>query len=333
LIEAKPHVGTDLLRGVVKNIRAEIIALGGEIRFETRLEGFRAKSGRLASIMTSSGEIAADTLILAPGHSARDTFRTLAELGVELTSKPFSVGLRIEHLQADVDAALYGNFAGHPLLPHAEYSHSHRRGERAVYTFCMCPGGLVVPAASEDGGVVTNGMSEHARAFDNANSALVVSVSAADYGGALFDGVNFQRRLEQAAFKQGGESYAAPVQDMGSFLDGKPGFVPGKVAPGYSRGITPGDFAALFPAEVTAWLKEGAAAFGKRQSGFSSRNAVLTGVESRTSSPIRIERRENRESKTISGLYPCGEGAGYAGGIMSAAVDGWRTAEAVLGAG
>ncbi len=334
LTMAKPHVGTDILRTVVKSIREEIVSLGGEVRFGIRLTGMAARGGKLCAVKTSEGEIAAETLILAPGHSARDTFKMLLEAGVTLVPKSFSVGVRIEHLQSRVDSAMYGKFAGHPLLPPAEYVHSLRDKEgdgRAVYTFCMCPGGVVVPAASEPDGVVTNGMSEHSRNRENANSALVVSVSKADFDtneGPLC-GVEFQRKLEIAAFKQTQGTYAAPVQDAGSFMDGAAGFRLGEVIPSYGLGgfgVAPGDFSAIFPGTVIKMLRAGLTAFGRRQTGFDSREAALTGVETRTSSPVRILRRENRECNEISGVFPCGEGAGYAGGIMSASADGWRTA-------
>lgn len=332
LARAKPHVGTDMLRSVIKSIREEIISLGGEIRFNTRLDGLVIKNGWLCALQTSAGEIAADSLILAPGHSARDTFAMLTERGVHLEAKPFSVGVRIEHLQPDVDRALYGNFAGHPLLPAAEYQHSLREGSRAVYTFCMCPGGSVVAAASEQGGVVTNGMSEFKRDGVNANSALVVSVSAEDFGRGVFGGVDFQRRLERAAFAQGGGGFRAPAQDVGSFLNGKAGLKAGRVAPDYLPGVAAGDFSRIFPPIVTRLLRDGLLAFGRRQTGFANANSILTGVETRTSSPVRILRGEDFQAPGVAGLYPCGEGAGYAGGIMSAAVDGLKCAEALAAA-
>lgn len=329
LIQAKPHVGTDLLRAIVRSIRGEIISLGGEVRFDTRLDGLNISAGRLRSVITPDGEIEAAELVLAPGHSARDTFEMLAKQNIVLAPKPFSVGVRIEHLQSDIDKALYGDSAGHPLLPKAEYSHSWRDENRAVYTFCMCPGGVVVAAASENGGVVTNGMSEYARGRANANSALVVSVSAKDFGGGAFDGVEFQRRLERAAFSQAGSNYRAPAQDVGSFLDGNPGFCQGKIEPSYTRGISSGNFDKIFPEEITKHMREGIRIFARRQAGFDDRNGILTGVETRTSSPVRILRGADFAAVGVSGLYPCGEGAGYAGGIVSAAVDGWRVAGAV----
>ena len=328
LTQAKPHIGTDLLRGIVKSIREEIISLGGKVYFNTRLDDIIMKNGAASSVLTTRGEIAAPALILAPGHSARDVFQMLLKRGAQLAPKPFSAGLRIEHLQSEVDKALYGDFAGHALLPKVEYQHSWREGERAVYTFCMCPGGVVVPAASEDGGVVTNGMSAYARDGRNANAALVVSVSPKDWDG-VFGGVELQQKLERAAFSQGG-GYTAPVQDVGSFLNEKPGFHAGRVLPSYLPGITPGDFAKIFPRHITEMLKKGIAAFGRKQTGFAAPDGVLTGVETRTSSPVRILRGENLEAAGLGGIYPCGEGAGYAGGIMSAAVDGIRCAEALV---
>ena len=328
LTQANPHIGTDLLRGIVKSIREEIRGLGGEVHFHTRLDDIVLTNGALSAVMTTRGEIVAPSLILAPGHSARDMFEMLFKRGAQLLPKPFSVGLRIEHLQSEVDKALYGDFAGHELLPKAEYRHSLRIGGRAAYTFCMCPGGVVVPAASEDGGVVTNGMSGYERSGENANSALVVSVSPGDTGG-VFGGMEFQRKLERAAFDEGGGGYAAPVQDTGSFLNGNPGFVPGKVMPSYLPGVAPGDFAGIFPHHIIEMLKQGITAFDRRQTGFASPGGVLTGVETRTSSPVRILRNANFQAAGLAGIYPCGEGAGYAGGIMSAAVDGIKCAEAL----
>ena len=332
LKKAKPHIGTDHLRHVVTAIRAEILRLGGQVRFNTCMTGLLTDpAGRLCGCRTASGDIPAETVILAPGHSARDTFVMLAGAGLSMQSKPFSVGVRIEHLQRDIDRALYGSMAGHPRLPVGEYQLSLRKGERAVYTFCMCPGGLVVPAASEEGGVVVNGMSHFARNEKNANSALVVSVDSKDFGPGVLDGMQFQRRLEQAAFAAGGGDFTAPVQDVGSFLAGKPGWKQGRVAPSYARGVAGADLSALFPAQVTSMLADGLQAFERRISGFSAPDALLTGVETRTSSPVRILRGENLQADKMPGLYPCGEGAGYAGGIMSAAVDGLRCALSLMG--
>ena len=327
LYEAKPHIGTDKLRKVVHEIRREIMSLGGKILFNTRLEGIRHKSGKLSAVITNNGEIPANSLLLAIGHSARDTFAALAQSGVPMEPKPFSVGVRIEHLQADIDKALYGEFAGHPLLPPGEYQLSHRHGERAVYTFCMCPGGVVVPAASERGGLVTNGMSEHARDGKNANCALVVSVSPGDFGSAE-GAISFQRKLEQSAFTLGGGNYCAPVQTVGQFL-GK-GSGPGRVQPSYHIGTISADFTGIFEREIVDMLKLGITAFGRKLAGFDCPDAILTAVESRTSSPVRIPRGLDMQCAEIRGLYPCGEGAGYAGGIMSAAVDGISAAQMLV---
>lgn len=325
---AKPHIGTDRLRGVVRAIREDIVAHGGEVRFRTRLTGLRVQSGRVRAACLGGGEeAAAGTLILAAGHSARDTFEMLLQSGVRLEPKPFSVGVRIEHLQSAVEQALYGRYAGHPRLPRGEYQLSLRKGERAVYTFCMCPGGTVVAAASEPGGVVTNGMSDYNRDRRNANAALVVSVDAFP---APLDGVAFQRELERAAFAAGGGDYRAPCQTVGAFLAGKPGAPGDEVTPSYPAGVTPARLDTLFAPGITAMLRDGLRAFGRRQHGFDAPQAVLTGVETRTSSPVRIPRTAACEAVSMQGLYPAGEGAGYAGGIMSAAVDGLRVAAAVV---
>ncbi|MBQ9938713.1 MAG: hypothetical protein IJO96_04195, partial [Oscillospiraceae bacterium] len=267
---------------------------------------------------------------LAIGHSARDTFKMLLQNGVDAISKPFSVGVRIEHLQKDVNSALYGEYAGHPALGKAEYQHSLRdeKTGRAVYTFCMCPGGYVVPAASEEGGVVTNGMSYHQRGGKNANSALVVSVDARDFGDSPLAGMEFQRRLEQKAFALSG-SYKAPIQTVGAFT-GRGSAKFGRVEPTYPIGVVDADFNRFFPAEISSMLGAGINAFERRQQGFSTADSLLTGVETRTSSPIRIPRGEDMQSVSLKGIYPCGEGAGYAGGIMSAAADGLRVAKAII---
>lgn len=325
---AKPHIGTDHLRAVVRAFRRSIEELGGEVRFHTRLEALRVEGGRLRAVRAGGEEIPARALVLAVGHSARDTFEMLLQSGVALEPKPFSAGVRIEHPQRDIDRALYGALAGHPALPPGEYQLSLRKGGRAVYTFCMCPGGSVVAAASEEGGVVTNGMSLYRRDGENANAALVVSVSPADFGPGALAGVAFQRRLERAAFRAGGGGFRAPAQSAGAFL-GRPESGP-RVAPTYPRGVEEADLAALFPAELSELLRDGLRAFGRRLRGFDAPGALLTGVETRTSSPARIPRGETGEAPGVAGLYPAGEGAGYAGGIMSAAVDGLRAAEAVM---
>ncbi len=329
LYKAKPHIGTDLLQNVVTNLRQELIASGGEIRFETPLMDLQQKNDIL-SVKTPDEEIPASVLVLAVGHSARDTFLMLEQKNFSMAPKPFSVGVRVEHLQKEIDKGLYGELAGHPALPPGEYQLSYREGERGVYTFCMCPGGVVVPAASQEGMVVTNGMSCHARNGINANSAVAVSVGPADYGNNPLDGMRFQQHLEKLAFQAGGGKYCAPVQDMGHFLKGEKGFSSGHVTPSYCRGVTEADFAALFPPFVTDMLKKGFIHFSKKLPGFAAEDSVLTGIETRTSSPVRILRQENYQACGLENVYPCAEGAGYAGGIMSAAVDGLRVALAIM---
>ncbi|MDD2956276.1 MAG: hypothetical protein PHD67_08170 [Oscillospiraceae bacterium] len=328
--KAKPHIGTDRLRALVKALREEVIRLGGEVRFLTCVEGLSFSSGGLCRVKAGGEEIPASALLLAVGHSARDTFRMLLEKGVLAQPKPFSIGVRAEHLQSDIDRGLYGACAGHPALDKGEYQLSYREGERGVYTFCMCPGGVVVPAASEEGGVVTNGMSEYARDGKNANAALVVSVGPEDYGSSPWDGVAFQQELERRAFALGGGNFRAPAQTAGLFLEGKPGLALGRVEPSYALRVEPCGFDRLFPGEVTRMLREGLLRFGRKLPGFAGADTVLTGVETRTSSPLRILRGEDLEAPGFGGLYPCGEGAGYAGGIVSAAVDGIRAAQALM---
>lgn len=323
---AKPHIGTDRLREVVGAMRDRIRALGGEIRFGTRLDGIRrGREGRIVALQTSAGQIGCDALILAIGHSARDTYAMLEEAGIVTCPKPFSVGLRIEHLQEEIDRALYGKYAGHPDLGKGEYALSKRVGEDAVYTFCMCPGGEVVAAASEQGGVVVNGMSRFARDGRNANAALAVSVSPED-------GIAFQRMLEQKAYEMGGGGFRAPVQTVGDFLVGKTGSEPKRIQPTYRGGMTTlAPLHELFPEAIGEMLRLGLHDFERKLAGFAAPDAVLTGVETRTSAPLRILREAG--SLTAVGcdnLYPCGEGAGYAGGISSAAVDGIACASALM---
>lgn len=330
LYKAKPHIGTDHLRGVIKSMRQAILENGGEVLFDTALDDIRSGNGQVEAAVFKQQVQQADVLILACGHSARDTFLMLQNKNLELTAKAFSVGLRIEHLQQDIDRALYGTLAGHPRLPKGEYALSAKVDGRGAYTFCMCPGGVVVPAASEQGGVVTNGMSNHARGGKNANSALVVSVDAKDFKDP-FSAIAFQQQLERLAYRAGGGNFCAPAQDMDSFLAGKAGLKTGKVIPSYARGVTGSDFTTLLSPQIIRCLQQGAASFGRKIKGFDSADAILTGLETRTSSPLRIERdQETRQALGMQGLYPCGEGAGYAGGIMSAAVDGLKTALAVM---
>ncbi len=330
LYQAKPHIGTDLLRDVVKNLRKRILLLGGDIRFETQVTDVMLKNGRLTGVSTNQGTIQTDNAVFAIGHSARDSFEMLFQKGVAMEAKPFSVGARIEHLQEDINKGLYGEYYNHPNLPVGEYQLSYRDGERGVYTFCMCPGGFVVPSCSEENTVVTNGMSEFSRNQKNANAALVVSVSPQDYGTHPLDGVRFQRLLERRAFELGGGDYSAPAQDAGSFMNETAGLRLGRVAPSYCLGVRATDFSQLYPDFIRKMMIDGLLQFDRKLPGFAARDAVLTGPETRTSSPIRMMRTETCESINLRGLYPCGEGAGYAGGIMSAAVDGMRVAEQIM---
>ena len=337
---SKPHIGTFRLVRVVENMRATIESLGGEIRFQSRVADFDIErnangQGQMRGVVLANGErIAADHVVLAIGHSARDTFKLLFERGVHLEAKPFSIGVRIEHPQMLIDRARLGSAAGHPLLGAADYKLVHHCDNgRSAYSFCMCPGGQVVAAASELGGVVTNGMSQYSRAERNANAALVVGIEPKDFPGDArtnpLAGIEFQRQWEEAAFKVGGGTYAAPAQKVGDFLAGRPSTELGSVQPSYTPGIHLTDLAACLPGYVVDALREALPAFDKQIHGFAMADALLTGVETRTSSPVRVTRDERFESVNTRGLYPGGEGAGYAGGILSAAVDGIRAAEAV----
>lgn len=329
LAKAKPHIGTDVLKTVVKNIRREIIALGGEICFETPLTGITMRNGEIWSVKSSRGEERCAALVVACGHSARETFRLLDNSGIIMQPKPFSVGVRIEHRQTAVNESLYGVHAGNPLLPVGEYQLSHRNAEgRGVYTFCMCPGGTVVAAASEHGGVVTNGMSEFARNGENANAAVAVSVSPSDFGSGVFAGCDFARSIERRAFEMT-RGYAAPATTVGGFLSGKPTLKGASVTPTYQRGLAACELRDLFPKFVTDMLEVGLRDFAGKMHCYGDMGAVLTAPETRTSSPIRIPRLENSATAEAANLYPCGEGAGYAGGIMSAAADGMRVARQI----
>ena len=331
LYKAKPHIGTDYLKLVVNRMEQRIRELGGDIFYDTRFENFTMSNGKVSSVHTNKGEIPCGALILALGHSARDTFSMLMTRGVSMIPKPFSVGVRIEHLQDDIDEALYGKSAGNPLLPKGEYNLSCHNGDRGVYTFCMCPGGQVVSAASEECGVVTNGMSNFARNGKNANSAVAVSVNPADYGNTLQSAIAFQRDLEQQAYIAGGKNYAAPCQTVGDFLGKTSGSEPSKVLPTYRDGnVTMTSLDSVLPGFVTESLRYGLENFDRKIKGFASDEAILTGVETRTSSPLRIPRTEQYLAFNFDNLYPCGEGAGYAGGITSAAVDGIKCALAVM---
>ena len=336
LWQAKPHIGTDHLTGAVKRLREEIIDHDGEVRFGTRLSDLILdEDGQLRGVVTEGDrgheELGAEALILATGHSARDTFEMLHLRGADLAQKPFSIGVRIEHDQRMVDRAQYGSAAGHPALGAADYKLScHLPSGRGVYTFCMCPGGWVVAAASEHGGVVTNGMSRFARDGANANSAFLVGVSPGDFEDHHpLAGVRFQRRWENAAFELGGRDFRAPSQLLGDFLQGVASSAAGEVQPTYPLGVEYADLSLCLPDFAVASLREAAPMFDRRLHGFATRDAVLTGVETRSSSPVRVRRDDTLQSN-LRGVYPCGEGAGYAGGIMSAAVDGMRCAEAVL---
>ncbi len=335
LYVSKPHIGTFRLVSMVEKIRAEIESLGGEIRFETKITDFDIHDGQLRGIMLENGEkVEADHLILAPGHSARDTFKTLHERGVYIEAKPFSIGFRIEHPQGMIDRSRYGPYAGHELLGSADYKLVHHASNgRSVYSFCMCPGGTVVAAASEPGRVVTNGMSQYSRKERNANSGIVVGITPKDYPNYSKEnplaGIELQRELEEKAFVAGGKNYEAPGQLIGDFLAGQPSSDFGDVIPSYTPGVKLGDLAEVMPEYVIEAIQEAIPAFAKKIEGYDRHDAVLTGVETRTSSPIRIKRDDTFQSLNTRGLYPCGEGAGYAGGILSAAVDGIRVAEAV----
>jgi uncharacterized FAD-dependent dehydrogenase len=336
LWQAKPHIGTDHLTRVVKRIREQIESLGGEVRFGTRLTDLILDDdGTLRAVVTENErgreDFGAEALILATGHSARDTFEMLHVRGAALAQKPFSIGVRVEHDQRAVDRAQYGHAAGNPALGAADYKLScHLTSGRGVYTFCMCPGGWVVAAASEAGGVVTNGMSRFARDGGNANAAFLVNVTPGDFeDGHPLAGVRFQRRWETAAFELGGRVFRAPAQLMGDFLQGVASSAGGSVRPTYPLGVHYADLSRCLPDFAVASLREAAPMLDRRMRGFAAKDAVLTGVETRSSSPVRVVRDDSLQSN-LRGVYPCGEGAGYAGGIMSAAVDGMRCAEAVL---
>ncbi len=340
LVASKPHIGTFRLVTVVEHLRAEIEALGGEYRFGTRVTGFvtgAAPGGgrRIEALELASGEtLPARHVVLAPGHSARDLFAALVAGGVHVEPKAFSVGVRIEHPQSVIDRARFGTFAGHPSLGAADYKLVHHAsGGRSVYSFCMCPGGTVVAATSEPGRVVTNGMSQYSRAERNANAGIVVGVGPADFAAAdagdPLAGIAFQRRLESAAFVAGGGTYAAPGQRVGDFLAGRASISLGAVEPSYKPGVRPTDLAACLPDYVLGAIREALPVFGRQIAGFDMADAVMTGVETRTSSPLRITRGADFQSLNTAGLYPAGEGAGYAGGILSAAIDGMRVAGAL----
>lgn len=333
---AKPHIGTDKLKATVKNIRQKIISLGGEYFFETKLTGIRSADGKVTAVeLQRHGEtftLETEHLILAIGHSARDTFEMLYHNHIAMEQKPFAMGVRIEHLQELINKNQYGNFWNSPYLSAADYKLAvHLKSGRGVFTFCMCPGGSVVAAASESGRLVTNGMSEFARDKVNANSALLVGITPNDFGSDdILAGVHLQRRLEENAFKTGGENYHAPVQRVCDFLQKQKSVSVGSVIPSYQPGYTLTDLDLCLPEYMTDSLREGIILMDRKLNGFADGDAVLTAVESRSSSPVRILRDDTMQSVSLKGLYPCGEGAGYAGGIVSAAVDGIKAAEMIL---
>ena len=335
LWQAKPHIGTDELIKTVRGLRQEILHHGGQVRFFAQMADMVIKDGALAALRltTPDGEeeLPCERVILAIGHSARDTMDMLCRRGLPMEQKPFAVGVRIEHPRAMIDQSQYGPAAGHPALGAADYKLSCRPdGGRGVYTFCMCPGGVVIAAASEEGGVAVNGMSEHARDAENSNSALLVGVEPSDFGGEHpLAGFEFQRRMERAAYALGGGDYRAPVQLVGDFLQNRASSTLGEVPPSYLPGVTLSDLRECLPPFVSESLRAALPIFGRQLRGFDRPDAVLTGVESRSSSPVRIM-RDHKGQSAVAGVYPCGEGAGYAGGILSAAVDGIRCAEWVL---
>jgi uncharacterized FAD-dependent dehydrogenase len=337
LTEAHPHIGTFRLVTMVESMRETIEALGGEYRWQHRVDGIEVEVGadgqrRLKGLTLSNGDsLPAEHVVLAVGHSARDTFQRLYDQGVHIEAKPFSIGVRIEHPQSWMDKARFGTHAGHPDLGAADYSLSHHCANgRTVYSFCMCPGGTVVAATSEPGRVVTNGMSQYSRNERNANSGFVVGIDPErDYPGHPLAGIEFQRKWESLAYEVGGGTYAAPGQLVGDFMAGRPSTALGEVAPSYRPGVTPADLSACLPAFVIEAMREALPVFGRQIAGYDHSEVVLTGVETRTSSPIRITRGEDFQSLNTPGLFPAGEGAGYAGGILSAAIDGIKVAEAV----
>jgi uncharacterized FAD-dependent dehydrogenase len=331
LYVSKPHIGTFRLVSMVEEMRTTIESLGGDIRFQSRVEKIDIDNNTVRGVILANGErIPAGHVVLAVGHSARDTFKMLYDSGVYTEAKPFSVGFRIEHPQSLIDRCRFGKYAGHPLLGAADYKLVHHcKNGRSVYSFCMCPGGTVVAATSEAEHVVTNGMSQYSRNERNANSGIVVGITPEDYPGHPLAGIDFQRRLEARAFELGGRTYDAPGQLVGDFLAGRASTRFGSVLPSYTPGVHLCDLSTALPDYAIEAIREALPAFDKKIPGFAMADAVLTGVETRTSSPVRIKRNEQFQSLNTRGLYPAGEGAGYAGGIMSAAIDGIQVAEAV----
>ena len=330
---AKPHIGTDILSVVVDRMLERIVSLGGRILYHTKFITPITKGGRVTAVLTSSGEIECGALILAIGHSARDTYENLLKQSFSVEAKSFSVGMRIEHLADDIDRALYGDAAGNPALGRAEYALSHDTKRRGTYTFCMCPGGVVVAAASEEGGVVVNGMSYNSRGGKNSNSAVVTSVFREDYGATPMAAIEFQRRIERAAFTSGGSNYSAPIITLGDFLSDKCSTMPNRILPEYMSGknVKLARPEGYLPGFVCDGIKSALSAFDKKIAGFAAPDAVLTGAETRTSAPVRILRNsDTRLAIGYENIFPAGEGAGYAGGITSASVDGAKSALALM---
>lgn len=331
--DAHPHIGTDRLRKVVTSVREDIIALGGNVRFNTTFLGYKTEKGKLKSITVESeegtSEISCNNLILAIGHSSRDTFRALNRLGMDMQSKPFSVGVRIEHLRSDIDISQFGFDSAYSKdITAAIYKLScDTKTGRKLYTFCMCPGGEVVAAQSDNQSVCTNGMSYRSRDLDNSNSAILVPVDSNDYGDGVLDGIAFQEKLEHAAFKAGGSTGRAPAVRYGDLLENKTTTEFGKVKPSFKPGVECGNLSEVFPETILETIKDGVSQMGRKIKGFDDPDSVLTAVEARSSSPVRLVRDpETFQSTAVKGIYPCGEGAGYAGGIMSSAIDGIKCA-------
>lgn len=334
LYDNKPHIGTDILRHVISNMRKKIIELGGDVRFLSKVTDIKIQNDRVCGVIVNGEyKIETDIVIAALGHSARDTYSMIYSLGVDMISKPFSIGVRIEHKQSMIDESQYGKYAGHKKLGAADYrlAYTSKNTGRSVYSFCMCPGGMVVAASSEEDMVVTNGMSEYKRDRDNANSAIVVSITPEDFeSNHPLSGIEFQRKWEKLAFIHGGSKYLAPCQLVGDFLIGKPSTGIRSIVPSYMPGVNMTSLENCLPSYVTETLKEGLIDFDKKISGFACLDALLTGVETRTSAPLRIVRNQNMESVSLKNFYPIGEGAGYAGGIVSAGVDGIKVAQMII---
>lgn len=333
LYSHKPHIGTDILRNVVKSIRESIISMGGEVRFESKLEKIEEQNGEISAIWINNEKIATSRVVLAIGHSARDTYEMLEKFGIKLIPKPFAVGFRIEHPQVMINKAQYKEFYNHPRLGAADYNLTYQSKEknRSAYTFCMCPGGLVIGSSSAEKELVVNGMSFHARNLENANSALLVSVNPNDFKSGALGGVEFQKKFEKMAYELGGGGYKAPVQRVGDFISGEVSKSIGRVRPSYTPAYTLSDMSKLYPVDITNTIKDAILEMDKKLKGFAHPDSILTGVETRSSSPVRIVRNESTfESESLEGFYPCGEGAGYAGGIVTSALDGIKVAHALI---